>query len=50
MNCRKCDHRYWEYAGDGTVIIWRCEVTEQILKGGEPCMCPSFEREEADDD
>jgi hypothetical protein len=43
MTCRTCPRRYWEYAGDGTVIVWRCEVTEQIIKKGQVCPLEDME-------
>lgn len=37
MNCPQCPHRYPEWAGDGTIDIYRCEVTEQIIRDGQEC-------------
>jgi hypothetical protein len=39
MPCREsCEYRYPELAGDGTKVVYRCEVTEQIID--EQTECP----------
>ena len=41
-NCRNCPVRQWEYAGDGTRGIERCEITQQIIDNDMliPAWCP----------